>query len=69
MPLLKGRGDRPGLLGKVRDRRDDRQDDRGDRRDDRQDDRGDRRDDRQDDRGDRRDDRQDRRRRGPGLLR
>jgi len=58
MPLLKGRGDRPGLLGKVRDRRDDRQDDRGDR----QDDRGDRRDDRQDDRGDRR-------RRGPGLLR
>jgi hypothetical protein len=51
MPLLKGRGDRPGLLGKVRDRRDDRQDDRGDQRDDRQDDRGDQRDDRQDDRG------------------
>jgi hypothetical protein len=58
MPLMKGRGDRPGLLGKVRDRREDRQDDR----DDRQDDRGDRRDDRQDDRGDRR-------RRGPGLFR
>jgi hypothetical protein len=54
MPLLKGRGDRPGLLGKVRDRRDDRQDDRGDR---------------QDDRGDRQDDRGDRRRRGPGLFR
>jgi hypothetical protein len=58
MPLLKGRGDRQGLLGKVRDRRDDRKDDRGDRQDDRQDDRGDR----QDDRGDRR-------RRGPGLVR
>jgi 16S rRNA (cytosine967-C5)-methyltransferase len=53
MPLLRGRSDRPGLLG-GRDRRDDRRDDRGDRRDDR---------------GDRRDDRQDRRRRGPGLLR
>ncbi len=64
MPLLRDRGDRPGLLG-GRDRRDDRLDDR----DDRQDDRGDRRDDRQDDRGDRRDDRQDRRRLGPGLLR
>jgi len=68
MPLLRGRSDRPGLLG-GRDRRGDRRDDRGDRRDDRQDDRGDRRDDRQDDRGDRRDDRQDRRRRGPGLFR
>jgi hypothetical protein len=80
MPLLRDRSDRPGLLGRGRDRRDDRQDDRGDRRDDRQDDRGDRRDDRQDDRGGRRDDRQDdrgdrrddrqhRRRRGPGLFR
>jgi hypothetical protein len=57
MPLLRDRGDRPGLLG-GRDRREDRRDDRGDRRDDRQ-----------DDRGDRRDDRQDRRRRGPGLFR
>ena len=57
MPLLRGRSDRPGLLG-GRDRREDRRDDRGDRRDDR----GDRRDDRQDDRGDRR-------RRGPGLFR
>jgi hypothetical protein len=54
MPLLRDRGDRPGLLGRGRDRRDDR---------------GDRRDDRQDDRGDRRDDRQDRRRLGPGLFR
>jgi hypothetical protein len=58
MPLLKGRGDRPGLLNNIRDRREDRHDDRGDRRDDRH-----------DDRGDRRDDRQDRRRRWPGLLR
>ena len=55
MPLLRDRGDRPGLLGRGRDRRDDRRDGRGDRRDDRQDDRGDRR----DDRGDGRDDRQD----------
>ena len=54
MPLFKDRSDRPGLLGRVRDRRDDR---------------GDKRDDRQDDRGDRRDDRGDRRRRGPGLFR
>ena len=54
MPLLRDRGDRPGLLGRGRDRRDDRRDDRGDRRDDR---------------GDRRDDRQDRRRLGPGLFR
>ena len=61
MPLLRDRKDRPGLLGNLRERRDDRRDDRGDRRDDRQDDRGDRRDDRQDDRGGRR--------RGPGLLR
>ena len=37
MPLLRDRDDRPSLLGKVRDRREDRQDDRGDRRDDRQD--------------------------------
>ena len=58
MPLFRERSDRPGLLGRGRDRRDDRRDDRGDRRDDRQ-----------DDRGDRRDDRQDRRRRGPGLFR
>jgi hypothetical protein len=58
MPLFRDRGDRPGLLGRGRDRRDDRQDDRGDKRDDRQ-----------DDRGDKRDDRQDRRRRGPGLFR
>ena len=65
MPLFRDRGDRPGLLGRGRDRRDDR----GDRRDDRQDDRGDRRDDRGDDRDDRHDDRQDRRRRGPGLFR
>lgn len=57
MPLLRDRKDRPGLLGNLRERRDDR----GDRRDDRRDDRGDRRDDRQDDRGGRR--------RGPGLLR
>ena len=57
MGLLGGRKDRPGLLGKVRERREDRHDDRGDRREDRQDDRGDR----QDDRGGRR--------RGPGLLR
>jgi hypothetical protein len=58
MPLFRDRGDRPGLLGRGHDRRDDR----GDKRDDRQDDRGDKRDDRQDDRGDRR-------RRGPGLFR
>jgi len=68
MPLLRGRSDRPGLLG-GRDRREDRRDDRGDRREDRRDDRGDRRDDRRDDRGDRREDRHDRRRRGPGLFR
>ena len=61
MGLLGDRKDRPGLLGKVRERREDRHDDRGDQRDDRQDDRGDQRDDRQDDRG--------HRRRGPGLLR
>ena len=65
MPLFRDRGDRPGLLGRGRDRRDDR----GDKRDDRKDDRGDKRDDRKDDRGDKRDDRQDRRRRGPGLFR
>ena len=47
MGLFGDRKDRPGLLGKVRERREDRHDDRGDRRDDRQDDRGDRRDDRQ----------------------
>ena len=61
MPLFRDRGDRPGLLGRGRHRRDDR----GDRRDDRQDDRGDRRNDRKD----QRDDRQDRRPRGPGLFR
>ena len=39
MPMLGDRIGRPGLLGGGRDRRDDRQDDRGrgDRRDDRQD--------------------------------
>jgi len=58
MPLFRDRGDRPGLLGRGHDRRDDRRDDRGDRRDDRK-----------DDRGDRGDDRKDRRRRGPGLFR
>jgi hypothetical protein len=57
MGLFRDRGDRPRLLGRGHERRDDRRDDRGDRRDDRQDDRGDRRDDRQD------------RRPGPGLLR
>jgi len=57
MPLFRDRKDRPGLLGKVRERREDRHDDRGDRREDRHDDRGDR----GDDRGGRR--------RGPGLLR
>jgi hypothetical protein len=51
------RGDRPRLLGKVRERREDKRDDRGDRREDRHDDRGDRREDRHE------------RRRGPGLLR
>ena len=35
MPLIRDRSDRPGLLGRGRDRRDDRRDDRGDRRDDR----------------------------------
>jgi hypothetical protein len=57
MGLLRDRGDRPRLLGKGHERREDRRDDRGDRREDRRDDRGDRRDDRHD------------RRRGPGLLR
>jgi hypothetical protein len=57
MGLFRDRGDRPRLLGRGHERRDDRRDDRGDRRDDRQDDRGDRRDDRRD------------RRPGPGLLR
>ena len=56
MPL-RDRGDRPRLLGRGHERRDDRRDDRGDRREDRRDDRGDRRDDRRD------------RRPGPGLLR
>ena len=50
MPLFRERRDRPGLIGRIQDRRDDR----GDRRDDRED--------RRDDRGDRRDDRRDRRR-------
>jgi len=44
MGLSTDRGDRPRLLGRGHERRDDR----GDRRDDRRDDRGDRRDDRQD---------------------
>jgi hypothetical protein len=37
MGLLGDRGDRPGLLGRGGDRREDRRDDRGDRRDDRRD--------------------------------
>ncbi len=57
MGLLGDRKNRPGLLDKVRERREDRHDDRGDRHEDRHDDR----DDRHDDRGGRR--------RGPGLLR
>ena len=57
MPLLRDRGDRPRLIGRGHERRDDRRDERGDRREDRRDDRGDRRDDRRD------------RRPGPGLLR
>jgi hypothetical protein len=44
MGLSRDRGDRPRLIGRGRERRDDRRD----RRDDRRDDRGDRRDDRQD---------------------
>jgi hypothetical protein len=63
MPLFRERSDRPGLIGRIQDR--------GDDREDRRDDRGpgllgggrDRRDDRRDDREDRRDDR------GPGLFR
>jgi hypothetical protein len=55
MPLLRDRDDRPGLLGNLKDKREDRHDDGGDRREDRRDDRDDRRDDRRD--------------RGPGLLR
>ena len=58
MPLFRDRRDRPGLLGRGRDRRYDRRDNRGDRRDDRR-----------DNRGERRDDRRDRRRFGPGLFR
>ena len=37
MGLSADRGDRPRLLGRGHERRDDRRDDRGDRRDDRQD--------------------------------
>jgi len=44
MPLLRERRDRPGLIGRIQDRRDDR----GDQREDRRDDRGDRREDRRD---------------------
>ena len=47
MPLLRDRGDRPGLLG-GRERRSDRRDDRGDQREDRRVDRGDRREDHHD---------------------
>ena len=36
MGLFKERGDRPRLLGRGHERRDDRRDDRGDRREDRQ---------------------------------
>jgi hypothetical protein len=54
MGLFKERRDRPGLLGKMRDRREGR---------------GDRREDRRDDREDRREGRRLFRRRGPGLLR
>jgi hypothetical protein len=54
MPLFKGRRDRPGLLGKIRERREER---------------GDRREDRRDDRQDHREDRRGFRRRGRGLLR
>ena len=46
MGLSTDRGDRPRLLGRGHERRDDRRDDRGDRRDDRA--MTDRRDDRQD---------------------
>jgi hypothetical protein len=54
MGLCKERRDRPGLLGEIRDRREDK---------------GERREDRRDDREDRREGRRLFRRRGPGLLR
>jgi hypothetical protein len=54
MPLFKERHDRPGLLGRIREKRDER---------------GDRREDRRDDRSERREDRRLLRRRGPGLFR
>ena len=41
MGLFKDRGDRPRLLGRGHERRDDRRDDPGDRREDRRDNRGD----------------------------
>lgn len=54
MPLFRERRDRPGLLGKVRELREER---------------GERREDRRDDRHDRREDRRIFRRRGRGLFR
>ena len=44
MPLSRERRDRPGLIGRIQDHREDRRDDREDRRDDREDRRDDRRD-------------------------